>query len=164
MLNKLLGSWLKKASTNDEKAKISNLPKHEQAKIAVAALKDYKGKPFNALLAGSVSLESITTNIVVLNERINFYANNIEIGLGLVSADAYPEFKKVTLDSFFIDDEGNYISMYEMTKFIVSCERLFKAIDDAITREDSNISFSIRLLNKCIGSIQNVCKAAQAAA
>lgn len=164
VLNKILGNWLSKTSTNDEKAKISNLPKHAQAKIAVEAFKARKGKPFNALMASSVSLESITSNIVTLNERINFYANNIENGLGLVSADAYPEFKKITLDSFFTDEEGNYISMYEMNNFITSCERLFQAIDDAIKREDSDISFSIRLLNKCIGSIQNVCKAAQAAA
>lgn len=164
MLNKLLGSWMKKASTNDEKAKISNLPKHAQAKIAVELLSQRKGKPFNPLRASTIMLDSVTGNIIDLNDKINYYATNIENGLGLVPTDAFSEFKHISLDSFFTDAEGNYISISKINEFITSCERLFKAIDTATVREDSHIAFSIRLLNKCIASIQNVCKAAEAAA
>lgn len=164
MLSNLLGNWLKKTSTNDEKAKISNLPKHEQAKIAVQSIASRKGKPFNALRASSVRMQSITPNVIELIERLNYYSAKIDDGTGLVQSDAFSEFKNITLDEFFTNAEGNYISINKWGEFITSCEKLFTVIERAIARKDQNISFSIRLLSKCIASIQNVCKAAEEAA
>lgn len=165
MLSKILSGWLNKTSNNDVQAKVNNLSKHEQARLVVEKIADRKkGRPFNPIKAAVVELQCIDGNIISLMIRINNYADKLELSEGLTPQDCFSEIKTVTLDQFFTDSEGMYISLEMVDTFTTTCLRLFKAIERGVTNKNRDVEYSIRLMGKCFTSIQHVCKAIDEAA
>lgn len=164
MLSKILGGFLKRASKNEESVNIANLPKYEQAKIALNKIAARKGKPFNPIRASAVELQCINPNIVTFIDRINNYHEKLESGVGLTPTDCFAEFKKVSLDEFFTDELGMYIPVATLYLFVAACTKLLNTIEQGIIEKNRNVDYSVRLLSKCLISIQNVCKAVEEAA
>lgn len=165
MLSRILGGWLKKASNNDDQAKVANLPKHEQAKLMVEKIAGRKtGRPFNPMKAAVVELQCIDSNIIALMARIDGYSNKLELSEGLTPQDCFSEIKTVTLDQFFTDAEGMYISLETVDDFVTECRRLFTAVDRGLANKSRDVEYSIRLMGKCFSSIQHVCLAIEEAA
>lgn len=160
MLRQILTNWFNKTKPSNDAVKVNNLPKHTQVRMLVEKMANRKGRPFNALVANSISVQSIDLNIVLLIERIKHYTDIVIKEQNLTTASVLLEFKKVTLDQFFTDEEGNYISMNKMQEFIHVSIALFDAIDKV---HPSNQQYILRLLNKCINSIQYVCNAIEQA-
>lgn len=165
-LRSILGGLVKEKTTNDDVAKVKNLPKYKQVALALdqLAARDEslrKQSPFNFIKATTVSLEAIDVNIMALTIRIGNYCSKIESGEGLSPQDCFTEMKKVTLDRFFTDEDDLYIPIKTYYEFIDVSRRLFAAIDKGYERNDRGIESTVRLLNKCFNSIQNVCKAAE---
>ncbi|BAW19309.1 hypothetical protein [Ralstonia phage RP31] len=154
-----------KASTNDEQDSVSNLPKHEQARLYVEkiAAREAGSRPFNPIRASGVFLQSVNADVSSLTERINLYAERLELQDGLTPKDCFAEVKTVTLDQFFTDTEGMYIPLSEFDIFLHSCQRLFAVIERGLERKDRNVEYSVRLMNKCFTSIHNVCRAVEEA-
>lgn len=163
MLSKILGNWLNKTSKNDEEARINNLPKHEQAQLALEKLAGRRGRPFNPIKASSVQLQCVNTDILSLIERIDFYTGKIELSQSLTPKDCFAEVKTVTLDQFFTDTEGMYIPLGAMDTFVQSSHRLFAVINRGLELRNQDLEYSLRLMGKCFSSIQNVCKAVEKA-
>ena len=165
MLSKILSGWLGKASNNDAQAKLANLSKHEQAKLVVEKIAERKkGRPFNPIKAAVVVLQCIDSNVIALMARIDAYAGKLELSEGLTPQDCFSEIKTVTLDQFFTDAEGMYISLEMVDDFVDSCQRLFTAIERGTANKSRDVEYSIRLMGKCFTSIQNVCNAIEEAA
>ncbi len=165
MLSKILGGWLSKASNNDVQAKVNNLPKHEQARLAVdGIIKRKKGHTFNPIKAAVIELQCIDTNIISLMLRMSSYADKLELSEGLTPQDCFSEVKVITLDQFFTDSEGMYISLEMVDDFTEVCQRLFGAIDRGLANKNRDVEYSIRLMGKCFSSVQNVCRAIEEAA
>ena len=165
MLSKILGRWLSTASTNDEQAKVDNLPKHEQTRLMVDKIATRKkGRPFNPIKAAVINLQCIDSNIISLMARIDNYAEKLELFEGLTPQDCFSEVKNITLDQFFTDPEGMYIPLEMVDNFALTCQRLFNAIDRGLERKSRDVEYSIRLMGKCFSSIQHVCKAIEEAA
>lgn len=164
MLSKILSKWLDKSSNNDDVAKISNLPKYAQAKLAVEKQIARKGKTFNPMKAATVSLQCINPNIIALIDRINGYAKILEEGSSLTPTDCFSEVATVTLDGFFTDTDNTYIPLNTLDEFLTTSKRLLIVIGRGMERNDSNVQYSLRLMTKCISSIQNVCNAVELAA
>jgi hypothetical protein len=165
MLKTLLRGLMQNKSRDDEQAKIENLSKHEQARVLVeqVAIKIDNRMPFNPVRASGVYLQCVNTDVLGFTERINEYANRLELGDGLTPKDCYAEVKEVTLDRFFTDSEGMYIPLEEFDNFVTGCRRLFSAMERGQERGIQGIEYSIRLMGKCFTSIQNVCKAVETA-
>lgn len=164
MLSKILGNWLKSASTNDDQAKVNNLPKHEQSRLMVDNIATRKGRPFNPIKAATVQLQCINTDVVALIARIDQYAGKLELSEALAPKDCFAEVKSVTLDQFFTDSQGMYIPLSTVDDFVHSAQRLFAAIDRGLSHKNRDVEYSLRLMGKCFTSIQNVCKAIEEAA
>lgn len=165
MLKKILGKWLETASKNDDQAKVNNLPKHEQARLLVerVAARNAGNRPFNPIRAAGVFLSAVNGDILSLTQRIDSYSEKLELDQGLSPQDVYSESKDVSLDQFFTDSDGMYISLAEFDVFLHSCQRLFTAIEHAMARNDRGVDYSIRLMGKCFTSIHSVCKAVEEA-
>lgn len=160
MLSKILSRWLNNASNNDEQAKINNLPKHEQARLAVMKVVERKSsQPFNPITAATVYLQCSDSNIVLLTQRINSYTRKLELSEGLTPQDCFAEIKTLSLDQFFTDTDEMYISLDMVDAFVLTCRALFEAIDQEVTNNGRDVEYSLRLMGKCFSSIQNVCKA-----
>ena len=165
MLSKILSGWLGKASNNDAQAKMANLPKHGQAKLMVEQIAERKtGRPFNPIRAAVIVLQCIDGNIITFMERMNSYAAKLELSEGLTPQDCFSEIKTITLDQFFTDSEGMYIPLEMVDDFVMTCQRLFAAIERGVANKSRDVEYSIRLMGKCFSSIQNVCKAIEEAA
>jgi hypothetical protein len=165
MLSKILGRWLSKASTNDDQAKVNNLPKHEQTKLMVEKVANRKpGRPFNPIKAAVIELQCIDSNIISLITRIDSYAAKLELSEGLTPQDCFSEIKNITLDQFFTDSDDMYISLEMVDSFVLACQRLFKAIDRGLANKSRDVEYSIRLMGKCFTSVQHVCTAIEEAA
>jgi hypothetical protein len=164
VLSKILGSFLKRANKNDEAANIANLPKYAQARIALEKLVARKGKPFNPIRASAVEVQCINANIVTFIDRINNYHEKLESGIGLTPSDCFAEFKKISLDEFFTDEIGMYIPAATLFLFTAACTRLLDVIEQGVADKSRDVDYSVRLLSKCLTSIQNVCKAVEEAA
>ena len=165
MLSRILGGWLRKASNNDDQARVANLPKHEQAKLMVEKIAGRKtGRPFNPMKAAVVVFQCIDNNIIALMTRMDNYSSKLELSEGLTPQDCFSEIKTVTLDQFFTDAEGMYISLEMVDDFITECQRLFTAIERGLANKNRDVEYSIRLMGKCFTSIQNVCLAIEEAA
>lgn len=163
MLKDILGGWLKKTSTNDEQARLSNLPKHEQTRLMLEKIAARKGRSFNPIKAASIELSVIDTNILSFIERIDLYSTKLELSESLTPQDCFSEIKVVTLDEFFTDSEEKYIPLETLNDFIKSCQRLFAAIDRGLAHKNRDLEYSLRLMSKCFSSIQSFCKAVEAA-
>lgn len=161
MLSKILGGFLKRVNKNDESANIANLPKYAQARIALEKMIARKGKPFNPIRASAVELQCINQNIVMFIERINNYQEKLQSGVGLTPSDCFAEFKKVSLDEFFTDDLGMYIPTATLYLFTAASVKLVDTIEQSIAEKNRDTDYSVRLLSKCLTSIQNVCKAVE---
>jgi hypothetical protein len=109
-------------------------------------------------------VQAIDTNVLALITRIDQYTAKLELGEGLTPKDCFAEVKEVSLDHFFTDEDQHYIPLHVVADFISSSRRLISYIDRATTRNDRGIEYSVRLLGKCISSIQSVCKAMESAA
>lgn len=162
-LSSLLGNWLNKsqAVVVSEEVNIANLPKHEQARHMVERLASLQGRRFNAMKAARVPLVATNTDIVAFLERINYYAEKLELGQGLVPSDCFAEMKTITLDEFFTDDHGMYIPLTTLDEFVTAARRLLSAVERGLSRKERDIEYSVRLMGKCFTSIHNVCKAVE---
>jgi hypothetical protein len=162
-LSSLLGTWLNKnqAVVVSEEVKLTNLPKHEQARHMVEKLASRGDQRFNAIKAGRIELLAINANIAAFVERINHYAEKLELGQSLSPTDCFAEMRSVTLDGFFTDEKGMYIPISTLEDFLKSARRLLTVVERGLARKESGIEYSVRLMGKCFTSIHNVCKAVE---
>lgn len=162
-LSSLFSIWHNKtqAVVVSEEVKLGNLPKHEQARHVLEQLASRQGQRFNALKAGRIELSAINTDIAALIERMNYYAEKLELGQSLSPTDCFAEIKTVTLDQFFTDGQGMYIPVNMLDEFINSARRLLTAVERGLSRKESGVEYSLRLMGKCFTSIRNVCQAVE---
>lgn len=168
VLSRILGNLLNRSAPPADTPEappvnIANLPKHKQAQITLQRIAAREGRPFNAIKAASVELSVINPNIVALATRINEYAEKLELGQSLVPSDCFSEMKTVSLDEFFTDEEGMYISITAWYDFIKASNRLFTVTESGLSKNKRDVEYSVRLMGKCFTSILNVCNAVETA-
>lgn len=165
MLKHILKNWLNKASKNDDVAKFNNLPKHAQVKLVLANSPLRTGnKKINPIKASGITLQSISPDIEALIAKIDEYTDKFNSETGLTSNDCFAEYRTVTLDQFFTDANQMYIPLSTIHIFMEKCDKLLAMIDESLEKGERRTEYSIRLLNKCLTSIQNVCRAVELAA
>jgi glutaredoxin 2 len=158
VLSKIFGNLIRRTVPEPDTPNIQNLPKHLQVKMAVDALILDKTRTINLQHASRVKIQCISPNILSFTDKINGYREKL-LSNNLAPTDCFADFKVVSLDEFFTDEDGMYIATSTINEFTQACTDLFTVINNAIKNDSRDASHILRLLNKCFISIQNVCDA-----
>lgn len=156
MLSRILGRLVKRISNTTPEERITNLTRLEQSKHHLLKMTNRADKSVNMFKARRIPITAIDKNILALSERIVKYAETIEANETLVSANFFSEHSTVTMEDFFIDDDGCYISTDELILFAANCKRLYAALDSIKGTSPNIYAYADRLLTKTYTSIQNV--------
>lgn len=155
-LSKLLGRLISRTSNTTAEDRIANLSRLEQSKHHLLKMDARPSRSIDLMVANRIQVTTVDRDIHTLTRRILQYVETINARETLVSSNFFSEYHVVTLDSFFIDEDGCYISVGELVSFVDSCKLLYSILD-SIKESDPNIyAYANRLLTKTFASIQNV--------
>lgn len=156
MLSNLLSKFINRTSKTTDKERIASLSRLEQSRHYLLKVASRTDPTIDHMTSTRINVTAIDKNIESLTLRISDYVNTINSKEALVSANFYTEYFNITLDTFFIDDDGCYISTRELNKFINISKRLYEVLDSIKEKDPSTYAYADRLLTKTFASIQSV--------
>lgn len=156
MLSQLLGKFIHRNSKTTDKDRIANLSRLEQSKHYLLKVASRSDPTIDHMASTRINISTIDRNIDSLTTRIADYVDTIKSKEALVSANFYTEYFNITLDTFFIDEDGCYISTTELNKFINISKQLYEVLDIIKETDPGTYAYANRLLTKTFTSIQNV--------